>query len=331
MWCSAIGCIVTLTLTTLLAPLLADAQPPARVPRVGLLWLGPMTDRKRLQDYEAFRQGLRELGYVEGQNLALELRSAEGQPERLPALAAELVHLKVDLIMAVPTIAVQAAKQASNTIPIVMGPIDDPVASGFVASLARPSGNITGLSLMSPEVSAKRLELLQEAVLGLSRVAVLWNSAHLSKVLEWRETQAAAEKLGVTLRSVEVQRRDDFDAAFAAMTEWSPNALIVVGDPLTITHRARIVEFAAKSRLPAMYSFRQFADEGGLMAYGPSFPALFRRVAAFVDKILKGVKPADLPVEQPTTFELVVNLKTAEALGLTLPPSVLFQANEVIK
>jgi putative tryptophan/tyrosine transport system substrate-binding protein len=271
------------------------------------------------------------LGWVEGHNIAIDVRSPEDDPARLPALAAELVQRKVDVIVTMGIPATQAAKEATATIPIVAAAVGDPVGAGLVASLARPGGNITGLSFFTTETAGKRVELLKEVVPNPSRVAVLWNPTNRSKQLEWRETQVAARALGLTLQSVEVQGPDEFDHAFAAITGERPDALVTLSDPLTNTHRKRIVDFAATSRLPAVYTFRSYADDGGLLAYGPHLPALFRRAAVYVDKILKGAEPADLPVEQPTTFELVINLKTAQALGLTLPPTLLFQADEVIR
>ena len=321
--------ILGLALVLLAAPLAADAQPPAKVPRIGFLGSGsPSTHGPFVV---AFRQGLRDLGYVEGQNVVIELRWAEGRLERLPDLAAELVGLKVDLILTHATPGVLAAKQATTTIPIVMAAAGDPVGSGFVASLARPGGNITGLSLLTTELAGKRLQLLREVAPRASRVAVLWNAANPVGPLVVRETEAAARTLGVQLQSLEVRGPDDFESAFAAATRGRAGALITVEDPLTLTHRARIVDFAAKSRLPAMYPNREYVDAGGLMSYGTNFADLFRHAATYVDKILKGAKPADLPVEQPTRFELVINLKTAKALGLAFPQSILLRAPEVIQ
>ena len=281
--------------------------------------------------YGAFRQRLRELGYVDGQNIAFEVRSAEGRAERLPDLAADLVRLKVDVIVAGGTPAPLAAKRATTAIPIVMASAGDPVGSGLVASLARPGGNVTGLSLLVPELGGKRLQLLKEVVPGVSRVAVLWNAANPYPVLVWRQTEAAARALGVHLQSLDVRGPDDLEGAFAAATRGRAGALITVEDPLTFGQRKRIVDFAARARLPAMYGFREFVDAGGLMSYAASLADLSRRAATYVDKILKGAKPADLPVEQPTKFELVINLKTAKALGLTIPPSVLIRADQVIQ
>jgi len=280
---------------------------------------------------EAFRQGLRELGYTEGQHLVIETRHAAMRPALLPDLAANLVLSKVDVIVAAGDPAIYAARHATSTIPIVMVAGADPVGSGLVASLARPGGNLTGSSALSPELSGKRLQLLTEALPGVSRVAVLWNPADPAKALDVRETQAAGQALGVQLQLLEVRGPEEFESAFAAMTRDRAEALITLGDPLTVSHRMRIVDLAAKSRLPTMYDVREFVEAGGLMAYGPSLPDLFRRAAAYVDKILKGAKPGTLPVEQPMKFELIINLKTAKALGLTIPQSVLFLADQVIQ
>ena len=318
-----------LTLGTLCAPLAAGAQQPGKVARIGHLSFGSATPGSRLD--EAFRQGLRELGYVEGQNIVIEYRWAEGRAERLPDLAAELVSLKVDIIVAAGTPAPLAAKHSTRTIPIVMSSAGDPVGSGLVASLARPGGNVTGLSTFTRELAAKRLQLLKGVVPGVSQVAVLWNAANPYAVLVMRETGAAARTLGVQVQSLEVRDPDEFENAFPAAIRGRAGALIVVDDPLTYLYRMRIADLAARNRLPAMYGFREYAEAGGLMAFGTSLADLYRRAATYVDKILKGAKPADLPVEQPTKFELVVNLKTAKALGLTIPPSVLLRADEIIQ
>jgi len=321
--------LVTLVLGILLAPLTSDAQPSTKIPRVGFLF--PGTSSLASLRLEPFRQALRELGYVEGQNLTLENRWAEGQLERLPDLAADLVRLKVDVILTAATPAAHAAKNATTTIPIVMVDPGDPVGTGLIASLAKPGGNTTGLSSTTPDVAAKNLELLKEAVPQGSRVAFLWNAVSPAAGLAWKAAQDAAPALGIQLQSVEVRSAGEFESAFAAITTQRTDGLIVFPDPLTFTHRGQIVDFAAQSRLPAMFGAREFVDAGGLMSYGPSFPDMFRRAAVFVDKILKGAKPADLPVEQPMKFELVINLKTAKELGLTIPPTLLFQADEVIR
>ena len=318
---------LALTLCLLAAPFAAEAQQTGKVPRIGVL---ATTHNWPL--WEAFRQGLRELGYVEGRTIAIEYRWTEGRDERFPDFAAELVRLKVDVIVTGGTPAAIAAKNATRTIPIVMGSSGDPVGTGLIASLARPGGNVTGLSALNLELEGKRLELLKEVVPKLSRVAVLWNPGNrLLHERYLKETQAAALSLGVQLQLVAVQSSADFESAFAKMTRERPDALIVEADLFFVLHRKRIVDFTAKTQLPAVYSFRDFVDAGGLMVYGASFPELYRRAATYVDKILKGAKPADLPVEQPTKFELVVNLKTAKALGLTIPQSMFIRADQVIE
>jgi putative tryptophan/tyrosine transport system substrate-binding protein len=325
-----IGFAVSLALALLVAPLAAEAQQPATIYRIG--YLGPGAGSTLPAALDAFRQQLRQLGYVEGQNVALEYRWAADRDDQLPSLAADLVRLKVDVIVIEGhTPAIQAAKQATRTIPIVMGVSGDPVKTGLVESLARPGGNVTGLSLLTPDLAPKRLELLKEAVPTLARVAVLWNATNPVKVLDWHETQAAASALGLQLHSLEVRGPPDFAGAFDAATRDRADALVVLPDGLINSHRKQIVDFATARRLPGMYPYREFVDAGGLMSYAPSYVDLFRRAAVYVDRILKGTKPADLPVEQPTKFELVLNMKTAQALGLALPPSILFQADEVIK
>jgi putative ABC transport system substrate-binding protein len=323
-----LGLLVILALGLLVVPLAAEAQPVGKVPRIGVL--GPRPAAAFVFQIETFRQGLLELGYLEGQHLVIEYRYAEENLE-LPALAAELVHLPVDVLVTWTTPAIQAAQQATTTIPIVMAASGDPIRTGFVASLARPGGNITGLTILSAELSAKRLELLTQLVPGLARVAVLWTPANPAIVLEWQATQEAARRLGVQVQSLEIRGPDDFARAFAAATQEHAQALYQTTDALFARHRAQILDFAARSRLPTSFHSRPFAEAGGLMSYGPNHAALWRRAATYVDKILKGAKPADLPVEQPTTFELVINLKTAQTLGLTIPPSLLFQADKVIK
>jgi putative ABC transport system substrate-binding protein len=332
MWLPTMRLIVTIALGLLVAPL-AVAQPPAKVPRIAFLAGGSRAADALL--IETFWQRMKELGYVEGKNIVVEYRFAEGAPERLPHLAAELVRLNVDVIVA-PASGAVAAKQATTTIPIVMTHVSDPVAQGLVASLAHPGGNVTGLSSFVSELGGKQLELLKEAFPTVSRVAVLWwklptPSAIDQDALVLGEMQVAARALQVALQPLELQGVKDFEPAFSAMTGERADAVIVLRNPLTTTHRTRIVSFAATSRLPAMYSDREFVDAGGLMSYGASIADLWGRAAVYVDKILKGAKPADLPVEQPTKFDLVINLKTAKALGLTLPPSILFQATEVIQ
>ena len=331
MGCSAVGVIVTLTLSLLVMPLCSDAQWPAKVPRIGML-LGSAPDAAA-PSLEAFRQALRELGYVEGQTIALEYRFADGKVEPLPALAAELVQLPVDVIVTWGTPATQAVKDATTTLPIVIGAAFDPVATGLVASLARPGGNVTGVISSIVESNAKALEVFKEAVPGVTRVAVLWNSANPAARLLLREVEAAARTLGVSLHPVGLSDPIEFESAFTLMAREHTGALLVIGDPIFQTHRRRLAEFAIEHRLPTMFDRREYVDVGGLMAYGPSgsYPDQFQRAAVFVDKILKGAKPADLPMELPMYIKLIINLKTAQALGLTIPPTLLFQADEIIR
>jgi putative ABC transport system substrate-binding protein len=313
------------------APFAAEAQQAAKVARIGYLSTNLAASPNRP---EAFRQGLRDLGYVEGRNLVIEYRYAEGKVEQLPALAAELVALKVDVIVASGTLAALAAKQATSTLPIVFSPAGDPVGSGLVTSLARPGGNVTGLSAFAPELVGKRLELLKQAVPGVSRVAVLWQPGAFGERAEMdtlKRAEVAARDLGVPLQFVEARGPADFDRAFSDMTRARAGALTVLASNMFNSERRRLVDLAAKNRLPALYSARELVDAGGLMSYGANLADLNRRAATYVDKILKGTKPADLPVEQPTKFELVINLKTAKALGLTIPQSVLARADEVIQ
>jgi len=322
--------LVTSLAGVLAAPLAAKAQLARKTPQVGLL--DPMSPSIAAPYHEAFREGLRHHGYVEGRNMAIEYRFAEGKAERLPELAAELVRGNADVLVAGSAPAVAAAHRATTTIPIVMvgyGP--DPVEAGLVASFARPGGNITGSTLLFPEMAAKRLQLLRAALPKVGLVAVLWNSANPAKARDWRETAAAAAALGVRLQSVEVQGADQFERAFAVMTREHADGLLVLGDPLTFFHTKRIVELAAKHRLPAMYNERQYASAGGLMSYASDLVDAFRRAATYVDKILKGAKPGDLPIEGPTKFEFVINLQTARALGLTIPPTLLGRADEVLQ
>jgi putative tryptophan/tyrosine transport system substrate-binding protein len=309
-------------------PLAAGAQTPPKIPRVG--YIAGSSSAAGGHIVGALRQGLRELGYVEGQTIALEVRWAEGRNERIPELVAELVALKMDVLVTGSSVAALAANKATRTIPIVMVGAD-PVGLGLVASLGRPGGNVTGLSIFNEGISAKRLQFLKELVPGLTRVAVLRNPTVAVHATFWQDTELAARQLGVTLQPIEVRGPEDFGEAFAAATRGNAKALIAFDDNVTLAHRSRIAALAASSRLPAIYGFREFPDEGGLMSYGASFVVLFRRAATFVDKILKGAKPADLPVEQPTKFELVINRKTANTLGLTVPPTLLAQADEVIE
>jgi putative tryptophan/tyrosine transport system substrate-binding protein len=329
-----IGLAVVLAFGLTLAPIAPEAQQPGKVPRVGYLSMLSQSDSTFRPLRTAFREGLREHGYIEDQTITIEWRFAEGTRERLPDLAAELVRLKVDLIFAETTPAVRAAKQATTTIPIVFNPLADPVGEGFVANLARPGGNVTGLTQVARELSGKRAELLTEAVPRVTRVGVLSHSGvpseRLVKIM-LEETEAAARALGVQLRRLEVQGPRDLDRPFAAITREKIGALIVLPSPMFLSERRLLVDLAAKNRLPAMFFLTEFVEAGGLMSYGPNFPELWRRTAFYVDKTLKGAKPGDLPVEQPTKFELVINLKTAKALGLTIPQSVLLQATQIIE
>jgi putative ABC transport system substrate-binding protein len=319
---------LTLALSLLAAPLGAEAQQAGKVPRIGFIsmWAGP-SDNAQL---DAFRQGLRALGYVEGQNVALEIRYAGDRFEKLPDLAAELVRLKVDVIVTQSGVAGMAAKEATQTIPIVMASSKDAVRQGLVVSLARPGGNVTGLTLISPDLSQKRLELLRELFPKLSRAGVLWCAAG-SPATEWTETLAAADALKVKLSSLEVRGPQDLASAFASAVRQRLEAILVFDCSLLNPSAARITELSMKNRLPAVYPFSIYPAAGGFMSYGPDLRDAARRAAAYVDKILKGAKPADLPVEQPTKFELVINLRTAKALGLTIPPAVLVRADEVIE
>ena len=292
------------------------------------MWrIGLLGSPRRLEN---IRQGLRDLAYVEGRDFIIEYRAID-QPDRLLALAAELVALKVDVLVASGTQAVRAAQQSTQAIPIVMTGSSDPVGSGFMTSLARPDGNITGISLITPELSGKRIELLMEVVAGLSRVAVLWNPDDPPAVQALKETEVATRASGIVLQLAEIRRPADFDGAFASIAATRPGALVVLSAPVMSFNAARISEFALKNALPGVYIFREFTDAGGLMSYGPNFDDLGRRAATYVDRILKGAKPADLPVQQPSKFELVINLKTAKALGLTIPQSILARADEVIE
>jgi len=319
-----------LVLGLLTSPLAAEAQQAAKVPRIG--WLGADPDSGRHMR-ETFLQGLRDLGYVEGRNVVIEYRFAEGKLERYPALAAELVALKVDVIVAPITPAALAAKQATRTLPIVFIAVGDPVTSGLVTSLARPGGNVTGLSNINTELVGKCLEQLKQAVPGVSRVAVLWQPGFLGERSEkdmLKGAEVAARALGVRLQFVEARGPADLDRTFSDMTRVRAGALTVMPANLFFNERIRLVDLAAKNRLPTVFPFRENVDAGGLMSYAPNGADSFRRAATYVDKILKGAKPADLPVEQPTKFELVINLKAAKALGLTIPPSVLGRADEII-
>jgi putative tryptophan/tyrosine transport system substrate-binding protein len=312
-------------------PLALRAQQVGKVPRIGYLSPGSAAPGP-LAYHDEFQRGLRELGYIEGRNIVIEYRFAEGKFDRLDQLAAELVRLNVDVIVSVVTQASLAAKNATNTIPIVIVSVADPVGAGLVASLARPGANVTGTSAMTSEVIGKSLALLKQTVPIVSPLAVLWNPNNVTyqgQIL--RETEMAAGKLGVELQTFGVRAPDEFDRTFAAITSARAASLLVLPDPLFSAYTARIAELADKSRLPAMYGLKEDVAAGGLLAYGPKYADLYRRAASYVDKILKGAKPADLPVEQPTAFEFIINLKTARALGLAIPPGVLAIADEVIE
>jgi len=319
---------VTGLAAVLAAPLAVEAQQLRRVYRVGVLFPTPIS---RIPAAGVFRQGLRDLGYIEGQNLVLEYRTIEADRlDLLPALAAELVAINVDIIFAVAG-AAHAAKNATKIIPIVFAGVGDPVGTGLVASLAHPGGNVTGLTNTAPDLSGKRLQLLKELVPSVSRVGLLWNSANPIVRQQLPETEAAARVLKTQLQMVAVRSPDEFESALSVMAEQRVGALVVIADVLTIAHRERIASLALQNRLPAISEFRDFAVSGGLAAYGPDAIDTARRAAGYVDKILKGAKPADLPVEQPTKFELVINMKTAKALGLTIAPSLLLRADQVIE
>jgi putative ABC transport system substrate-binding protein len=328
MWCSALRCIITLILSLLMAPLAAEAQPSPQVPRIGVLLASPLTANSRNRD--AFLQGLHALGYVEGQTIVLEERWAEGKLERLPDLAAELVQLQVHVIVVGTATVARATSQATGRIPIVVAG-GDAVGSGLITNIARPDGNITGLATNSAELGGKWLELLKEAVPAVSRVAVLSLSESPFAGAALREMQVAAPALGVHLQSLSVHDLGELEGAFAAMSREHAEALVVIPGSVSYIHRARINELAARSRLPTMWEWREAVVDGGLMAYGPDGASLWRRAATYVDKILKGAKPGNLPVERPMKFELVINLKTAKALGITMPPHLLVLADEVFQ
>jgi putative tryptophan/tyrosine transport system substrate-binding protein len=316
-------------LSFVLAPLAAEGQQAGKIYRIGMLETTSMA--LNAVNLDAFRQGLRELGYVEGRNFMIEYRSADGRRERFPELATELVRLKVDVILTRGTPAVMAAKNATGTIPVVMAASGDPLLSGVVAGLARPGGNVTGLSAIVVEVTGKRLQLLREVVPGVSRIASLLDMGNPNNALQWKETEIVAQSLGVQPQLLDIRKPGDFGGAFDAAIRQRAGAMVVGIDALTQANHRLIIDLAAKHRLPAIYATREFVDAGGLVAYGVSYPHLYHRAATYVDKILKGAKPADLPVEQPTKFEFAINLKTAKALGLTIPPSVLARADQVIE
>ena len=322
--------VLALIVGALAAPVASFAQQPAKIARVGFLYPG-FPDGVGSVGLRALRDGLHELGYVEGKNLQLELRWGEGKIERLPALATELVQLKVDVIVAATSPSVVAARQATRTIPIVMPTSSDPAGDGLVASLAHPGGNITGLSIMSPELGEKRIQMLKELFPRVSHpMAVLWNPDYVGMRARFEQARVSAPAVGLTVRSVEVRDTRELDAAFEAITREHPEALLLLVDPFTFSQRSRIVEFAAEQRIPAMYETSDFVDVGGLISYGPIVADQYRRAAAYVDKILRGAKPADLPIEQPTKFELAINMRAAKALGIKFPESIL-RADKVIE
>ena len=323
-----IGTILIWLLTTVLLATVSstEAQQAKKVHRLGVLNLAGVTFQR-----EAFLQGLSELGYVEGKNITIEYRSAEGKYDQLPDLAAELVRLKVDVILTQSTPAAVAAKNATTTIPIVMAGGSDPVATGLVASLARPGGNITGITIMNAETAGRRLALLKETSAKVSRVAILWNSTNPGAAVVFKQTQTAAQDLGLQLQSLDVQSASALEGAFKGATRGGANALVLLASVPVSNHLRQVADFAVRNRLASIYDRSDFVDAGGLMSYGTHLPEMFRRALIYVDKILKGAKPADLPVEQPMKFELVINLKTAKQIGLTIPQSVLYRADKVIR
>jgi putative ABC transport system substrate-binding protein len=321
--------VVAIVVTFVFGGVAVEAQQPARIPRIGILFTSSASSQSAR--VEALRRRLRELGYVEGKNIVIEYRYAEGKLERLPDLAAELVRLKLDVIVATGSPGGLAAKKATGTIPIVFAAAPDPVGSGLVSSLARPGGNITGLSSMAPDLDGKRLELLKEAFPKVVRVAFLWQSGGTRGNLTFTEMETAAKALGVKLQSLSVRSLDDFEGAFARAKREGAQALITSPSPLINTQQRQVLEFAAKNRLPAMYTTSEFVEAGGLMSYAPNYADLWRRAADFVDKILKGTKPAEIPVEQPMKFEFIINLNAAKQIGVTIPPNVLVRADRVIR
>jgi ABC-type uncharacterized transport system substrate-binding protein len=322
-----IGLAVVLTLSLMLAAVAVEAQPAGKVWRIGVLSPGVPAHSPPL---EAFRQGLHGLGYIEGRNTIIDERFAENRNERLGDLARDLVQARVDVIFALNTPAALAAKRATTTIPIVVTRVSDPIGAGLVASLAHPGGNVTGLTTVSPELSGKRLELLREALPGVERVTVLWNSANIGHTANVREMEAAGPRLRLAVSALRVRGEQDVSTAIQTAVNTRAGALVVIDDLVISSYQARILDIASKYKLPVISQFREFCEAGGLMAYGPNNDEMFRRAAFFIDKILKGAKPADLPVEQPTKFELVINLKAAKALGLTIPQSLLMRADQLI-
>jgi putative ABC transport system substrate-binding protein len=334
--CAALAAIMRvfaffLALGTVAVPFPSGAQTPKAARTVTIGYLGNSSPSLEANLLDAFREGMREHGYVEGKNLVIQYRWAAGHEERYADLARELVRLRPDIVLTAGTPGTLAAMQATRSIPIVAASAGDPVAAGLVSTLAKPGGNVTGLSTLGPELEGKRLQLFKQAVPSLSRVTALMNPANPFTPIGWKATQAAAERLGVKLLPVEVQTQDDLDAAFAAIKKARPDGLIVVPDRVLLAYRAPIVKFIAENGIPAMFAFREFAQEGGLMAYGPDYTDVFRRAAGYVNKILNGAKPGDLPVEEPTKFELVINMKTAKALRLTIPQSLLVRAERIIE
>jgi len=321
--------IVALGASALVSPLSSIAQPQAKVWRIG--FLGNSTAALEANLTGPFREGLRDLGYVEGRNIVIEYRWAEGKYERFPALIAELLALKVDVIVTAGTPATLAVKKATTSVPLVMVAVGDPVGAGIVASLARPGGNITGLSSIAPELEGKRLELLREVSPKLSHVAVFWNPVNAFHTSAMKQVRAAAQAMRINVLPLAVEKAEELDGAFAAIVKARPDALFILADRVYLHNRAQIMDFAVKHRLPSVNAYRELVEAGGLMSFGPSYAGMHRRAATYVDKILKGAKPADLPVEQPATFELVINQKAAKALGLTFPPSVQLRATEVIQ
>jgi putative ABC transport system substrate-binding protein len=324
-WAGLFAIVVALTV----CEARAEAQQPAKIPRIG--YLTAVTLAAIAARIEAFRQGLRELGYVEGKNIIIEWRAADGKPDRLPALAAELVRLKVDVIVSAGPTVTRPAKEATTTIPIVMTFDNDPVGSGFVASLARPGGNITGLSTLAPEIGGKQLELLKEVIPKLSRVAVFGTSTAPGNAQSLKEIELVAKAFGVQRQYLDVKDHKDIETAFQAARKGRADAVLVLISPVIFSQRKQLVDLAVKSRLPAIYPWPEFVEDVGLMSYGVRVTDLDHHAATYVDKILKGAKPADLPVEQPTKFEFIINLKTAKQIGLTIPQSVLYRADKVIK
>lgn len=321
---------VVLALAVLAAPSAAPAQPAGKVYRV--VYLGTSSAGLETNLVDAFRQGMRDLNYVEGRNLVIDYRWAEGRYERFPALVAEAVQLKPDVIVAAGTPAILSAKEATKTIPIVIAGMGDPMGAGAVSSLAHPGGNITGLASMSPEIDGKRLELLKELVPGVSRVAVLWNPTNPNNTARLERMQTAAQALGLAIGPfVGAGDSQELERGFAAIVAARAEALLMASDRALLARRVQILEFTTRRRLPALYAYRELVEEGGLASYAPNYPAMFRRAATYADRILKGAKPGDLPIEQPTRFELIINRKTASALGLTIAPSLLLRADQVIE